>query len=56
MENQEPAPATGSTDPRDTEMQPDEEPVVTGTLFLTLLFLMLIFGFWFMMYMIMLNR
>ncbi len=56
METPERAPATGSTDPRDTELRPEEEPVVTGTLFLTLLFLMLIFGFWAMMYMIMLNR
>lgn len=40
----------------DEELRPEEEPVVTGTLFLMLLFLMMIFGFWAMMYLIMLNR
>ncbi len=37
-------------------LKPEEEPVVTGTLFMMLLFLMLIFGFWMMMYLILLNR
>lgn len=56
MESSESAPATGSTDPKDTELRPEEEPIVTGTLFLSLLFLMMVFGFWLMMYLIMLNR
>ena len=50
------APATGSTDPRATEMSEAEEPVTTGTLFLTLILLMMIFGFWAMMYGMLLNR
>lgn len=49
-------PATGSDTSEDTELSPDEEPVTTGTLFLTLIFLMLIFGFWAMMYLILLDR
>lgn len=49
-------PATGSTDPEQTELTPEEDPVVTGTLFLTLILLMLIFGFWIMMYFLLLNR
>lgn len=50
------APATGSTEPEDTELSPEEEPNTTGTLFLTLIFQMLVFGFWMMMYIILLNR
>lgn len=33
-----------------------EEPVTTGTVFLTLIFLMMIFGFWIMMYVTLLDR
>ena len=33
-----------------------EEPVIRGTLFLTLILLMLIFGFWMMMYFELLDR
>jgi hypothetical protein len=51
-----PVPATGSADPRATELDAEEEPVTTGTLFLTLILLMLIFGFWAMMYGILLHR
>lgn len=49
-------PATGSADPRATNVAEDEEPVTTGTLFLTLILLMLIFGFWGMMYGMLLGR
>lgn len=38
------------------DLPPEEEPVFTGTLFLMVLFLMLIFGFWGMMYVTLLNR
>lgn len=48
-------PATGSTDPEQTDLHP-EEPPVTGTLLITLLLLMFIFGFWAMMYITLLNR
>ena len=49
-------PATGSADPRETELAPEEEPVTTGTLFLMIIFLMMIFGFWIIMYTLLLNR
>lgn len=38
------------------ELPPEEEPVVTGTLFLMVILLMLIFGFWAMMYALLLER
>ncbi len=50
------APATGSADPADTELSKEEEPVTTGTLFLTMILLMLIFGFWIIMYVMLLDR
>lgn len=57
------APATGvapaqeaATEQEATDVAPDEEPVVTGTLFLTLLFLMMVFGFWATIYILLLNR
>ena len=57
------APATGvapsdeaATDAEATDVASAEEPVVTGTLFLTLLFLMMIFGFWATIYILLLNR
>jgi len=37
-------------------LAPEEEPVFTGTLFLMVVLLMLIFGFWVMMYITLLNR
>lgn len=40
----------------DPSIDSDEEPVVTGTIFLTLILLMMIFGFWAMMYVDLLNR
>lgn len=49
------APATGSVDPEQTDLLP-EDPPVTGTLLITLLLLMFIFGFWAMMYITLLNR
>jgi hypothetical protein len=52
----ETAPATGSSDPAKTDLAPEEEPVTTGTVFLTLIFLMMIFGFWMLMYWELLNR
>ena len=41
---------------KDAGIPPDEEPVFTGTLFLMVILLMLIFGFWAMMYATLLNR
>lgn len=49
-------PATGSPDPQRTELAPGEEPVVTGTLFLTLIILMIIAGFWVIIYQRLLTR
>ena len=43
-------PGTGSDDPRDTELAPEEEPVTTGTFFLTLIILMIIAAVWIIMY------
>ena len=50
------APATGTTDPRATDLAPGEEPVTTGTLFLTLVLLIIIGGIWVMVYRLLLNR
>jgi hypothetical protein len=44
------APATGSSSPADTELAPDEEPTTTGTLFLTMVLLMIIGGIWIIVY------
>jgi hypothetical protein len=49
-------PATGSADPRDTELAPEEEPITTGTLFLTIVLLMIIGGIWIVAYGFLLNR
>jgi hypothetical protein len=48
--------ATDSTPPHQTQLLSEGEPVTTGTLFLMLLFLMLIGGFWGLMYWILLHR
>jgi hypothetical protein len=44
------APPTGSADRADTELPPEEEPVVTGTLFLVTIILMIIGAIWVIMY------
>jgi hypothetical protein len=56
MEDKPTAPATGSTDPRETELTPEEEPVTTGTLFLTFLLLVIIGGVWVIVYRLLLTR
>ena len=60
LPNREPtpgsAPATGTTDPEATHLQPVEEPNTSGTLFFTLFLLMIIFGFWAVMYYELLGR
>lgn len=48
--------STGSDDPEDTELSPEEEPVVIGTLFLSMLLLIGILGAWFVIYFTMLDR
>jgi flagellar biogenesis protein FliO len=45
------APPTGTADPGKTELSPEEEPVVTGTLFLVMIILMIIGAVWVIMYM-----
>jgi len=52
----DPAPATGSRSPRDTEIAPEEEPVVTGALFLSMVLLMLIAGAWVVMFLELVDR
>jgi hypothetical protein len=51
-----PAPATGTNDPHATELTPGEEPVTTGTLFLTFVLLVVIGGVWVVMYRLLLTR
>ncbi|MBX6363900.1 MAG: cytochrome c oxidase subunit 2A [Gemmatimonadetes bacterium] len=51
-----PAPAAGAADARLAEPGQEEEPVTTGTLFLMLMFLMMIAGFWGLMYATVLHR
>ena len=43
-------PDSGVSDVPRTQLLPEEEPVVTGTLFLTLILLMIIAGFWVIIY------
>jgi hypothetical protein len=50
------APAAGTTDQRATELAPEEEPVTTGTLFLTMVVLMFIGAVWIVMYILLLRR
>ena len=50
------APATGAADPARTELTPEEEPTTTGTLFLTLILLMVIGGIWAIVYQRLLTR
>jgi hypothetical protein len=51
-----PTPATGSNDPQASELAPEEEPVVTGTLFLTMIILMLIGAVWGVAYYLLVSR
>jgi hypothetical protein len=44
------APATGTDRPEATQLAPDEEPTTTGTLFLTMILLMIIGGIWVIVY------
>lgn len=55
-ETQHRKPAPEIADETSTELATEEEPVVTGTLFLTLVFLMMIFGFWILFYITLLDR
>ncbi len=48
--------STGSEFPEDTELSPEEEPVVIGTLFLSMLLLIGVLGAWFVIYFTMLDR
>jgi hypothetical protein len=43
-------PPTGSPSPRDPELAPEDEPVVTGALFLCMVMLILIAGAWLVMF------
>lgn len=49
-------PAPDIAEETSTDLAREEEPVVTGTLFLTLVFLMMIFGFWILFYITLLDR
>jgi hypothetical protein len=50
------APATGSTEERETELAKEAEPQIPGTLFLTTILLMIIAGIWIVMFVILLAR
>jgi hypothetical protein len=50
------APVTGPVGPSQPELTPEEEPVVTGTLFLTMLILTVIGAVWIVMYSLLLHR
>ena len=50
------SPATGSTSHRETEIAPEEEPVVTGALFLSMVMLILIAGAWAVMFLTLVER
>lgn len=51
-----PAPATGTGDVRRTELAPGDEPSTTGTLFLTMIILMIIGAIWVIMYVRLIDR
>lgn len=50
------APSTGTRDVRKTELGPGEEPATTGTLFLTMVILMIIGAIWVIMYVRLIDR
>ncbi len=50
------APAAGTTRPDPTELAPEEEPSTPGTLFLCLILLMIVAGFWVIIYVQLLGR
>jgi hypothetical protein len=50
------APATGTRLPEHSELAPDEEPSTPGTLFLSVILLMIIAGFWIIIYLRLLDR
>jgi hypothetical protein len=57
MANDRPrAPSTGSSSRRETEIAREEEPVVTGALFLCMVMLVLIAGAWVVMFMTLMER
>jgi hypothetical protein len=49
-------PATGSAEREHTELEPEDEPVVPGTLFFMILLLMIIGGYWVIMFGYLVNR
>jgi hypothetical protein len=55
LEGTAPPEATAPNESHD-ELPADHEPVVTGTVLLTMIFLMMIFGFWALMYVTLINR
>lgn len=55
-EDKAPECTTGSDDPVATELAPAEQPDLRGTLFIMTIFLMMIFGFWLLMYFELLGR
>jgi len=56
MEDRPPAPATGSSDPEDTEIRPGEEAWIPGTIFITMFILIAIAGGWLVVFVMLFNR
>jgi flagellar biogenesis protein FliO len=52
----EPTPTTGSSERDESELAPEEQPRVTGTLFLSMILLMIIIAIWLIMYARLLDR
>jgi len=50
------APATGSSRPEHTDLAPGEEPSTPGALFLSVILLMIVAGFWVIIYLRLLHR
>jgi hypothetical protein len=50
------SPATGVMDPEEGHIRPGEEPVAIGTMFLMIIFLMMIGALWGVVYLMLLNR
>lgn len=49
-------PASGTADRKASELQPEEEPRTTGTLFLVMIILMIIVAIWVIMYLRLIDR
>lgn len=56
MADERPAPPTRPSSSQDTQLAPEEEPVLIGALFLCMVMLILIAGAWVVMFRLLLGR